>query len=158
MFLTWARRQHLSVSTAASLGDSLLKWGEHLFRRGDKADTFNQTVAALNFFRPDLQESLPMQRKLKNAKKGFRKLSPSMARLPMPWPVVAGAINSMVALFSQRGRPAYCSDLCTVPETLRAAAFDMSQCDSTGSLAQHCMESSVTPSRAWPPQQSGGLL
>eukprot|EP00971_Amphidinium_carterae_P157976 3131260-Amphidinium_carterae.1 len=59
--------------------------------------------------------------------------------------------------WTQRGRPAYCPDLCTIPETLRATAFDMSQCDSTGSLAQHCMESSVASSRGWPPQQGGGL-
>ena len=97
-FTDWTVALGLPTATLAELDHAVVAYFHDLFFNGEVVDRASALLAALVFCDPRVTRRTPELPRARRALKGFGKLAPSRARLPLPWTVVALIITKLLAL------------------------------------------------------------
>lgn len=121
LYRSWAAAHRIDDSAAVA-------YLEMLFFEGRHVSDGNRFLSAVPMHRPDLKQGLRDLPRARLAAKGFRRLAPPAARLPLPFLALAPMIAEMVR--SKRYEAAAATALCLVlmlrpSEVLRARRMDL---------------------------------
>jgi len=97
LFMAWAMASGYATTTIAQLQIALLMYMEVLFFDGELIHEGLRLIAAVDFLRDDVLKGASNLPRVLSASKGWRRLSPSQSRLPVPWPVVCLMASIMMA-------------------------------------------------------------
>ena len=95
-FNLWCQRSGLPTASTTELEESALVWMHEKYFEGENSHMGNTLLAALVFFRKDLQRRERQLPRVREALKGWTKLSPPRSRLPLPWKAVVLIILELV--------------------------------------------------------------
>ncbi|CAK0821614.1 unnamed protein product [Prorocentrum cordatum] len=84
-FLTWAKQQRLRTSRLKDLEATLVEMLNQMFYDGWRSNTASKMVAAAAYFRPEAGPGCSSLSRVQLARRGFSRLDPPQARLPLPW-------------------------------------------------------------------------
>ena len=95
-FRRYVGREFELLSTTTAVDQALSRFLDHVFLRGESLAGAQRILAAVMFFHPLLgrggRGSLP---KAAQSLKGFRRIDPPRARLPLPWPLIVMIFNHL---------------------------------------------------------------
>lgn len=87
-FKQFVRATRLSITSASQLDAAAVWWIDHMYFQGDNIASVMTFLAAVKHFRSDIQRLSDLSRAMR-AFKGFKKIAPGQARVPLPYPMLA---------------------------------------------------------------------
>jgi len=96
-FVQWAATLNLALTDRLSIQQALLGWAHAAFFEGLSISDLQKLMAAVIYFRVDLDLSQASFPRLRQASKGWAKLVPAQTRMPIPWIAVTLVCNHLIA-------------------------------------------------------------
>ncbi len=96
-FSQFCHAGRLPTSTLAELDTAVVEYLHELYYSGATVDQAAQLLSALAFSIPGVSRRTPELPRARRALKGFNRLAPPRARLPLPWPVTALLVTRLTA-------------------------------------------------------------
>ena len=96
-FMNWAAALRLAVAPIAMM-DVAVPWHmDEQYHEGAPGSDASKILAALGALRPELTRGAHELRRAHRAAQGWMRLSPAVARMPIPWVAVLLIVNDLVA-------------------------------------------------------------